>query len=222
MEGSVADQYILLIDKHSAPKLAPGQKRLLLVDGHSSHFSRGFIESARALGIIILCYPPHCTHILQGLDVVSFAVAKTEWTKARDEYERSTGRVITKEVFLEVFSKAFEKAFTAKNNKKAFEKTGVHPFNRNAVKEEDLAPSLEHSNTTHLPFKIATPAKHAIHAYRALQLLERGGEAETDSSDEGDEVISGGDDDDEEDTEGDDVDGEGHAALVGESKSGSQ
>jgi len=46
------------------------------MDGHASHFSLELLEYAQANNIEILGYPPHCTHALQGLDVVCFAKMK--------------------------------------------------------------------------------------------------------------------------------------------------
>jgi hypothetical protein len=39
-------------------------KRLLIVDGHSSHVNMAFIDFADKHGIIILILPPHTTHRL--------------------------------------------------------------------------------------------------------------------------------------------------------------
>jgi DDE superfamily endonuclease len=45
---------------------------LLLLDGHQCHFSVQVIEAAKRNDVIIVCLPPHCTHGLQTLDVVTF------------------------------------------------------------------------------------------------------------------------------------------------------
>jgi hypothetical protein len=55
---------------------ANGCTRVLILDGHSSHHTLAFLEFAQAHNIIVLGYPPHCTHALQGLDVVCFARTK--------------------------------------------------------------------------------------------------------------------------------------------------
>lgn len=55
---------------------AGGRTRVLLMDGHSSHYTRELLTYAKANNIVILAYPPHCTHALQGLDVVCFARMK--------------------------------------------------------------------------------------------------------------------------------------------------
>ena len=58
---------------------ANGNVHILLLDGHSSHYSLELLKYACAHNIIILGYPPHCTHALQGLDVVCFAKMKEDW-----------------------------------------------------------------------------------------------------------------------------------------------
>ena len=58
---------------------AAGRTRVLLMDGHGSHYTLKLLEYAQANNIVILGYPPHCTHVLQGLDVVCFAKMKTEF-----------------------------------------------------------------------------------------------------------------------------------------------
>jgi len=50
---------------------AGGRLRVLILDGHKSHVSEAFLEYAKANNICILGYPPHCTHALQGLNVVT-------------------------------------------------------------------------------------------------------------------------------------------------------
>jgi hypothetical protein len=58
---------------------AAGEMRVLLLDGHGSHYTPELLEYAVANNITILAYPPHCTHALQGLDVVCFAKMKDEF-----------------------------------------------------------------------------------------------------------------------------------------------
>jgi len=59
---------------------ADGRPRALFLDGHNSHYTPELLQYAKANGISILGYPLHCTHALQGLDVVCFAQMKDAWT----------------------------------------------------------------------------------------------------------------------------------------------
>lgn len=73
MDGEIGVEWIKKFDKHTKEK-TDGHDRLLIVDGHNSHYTRGFLQYARARQIHVICYPVHATHVYQGLDVVIFAV----------------------------------------------------------------------------------------------------------------------------------------------------
>ena len=45
---------------------ANGCYRLLIVDGHTSHFDYELLQYAKANHIVVLCLPAHTTHILQS------------------------------------------------------------------------------------------------------------------------------------------------------------
>jgi hypothetical protein len=47
-------------------------KALLVVDGHTDHFSLPAVEILRLANVRMICLPPACTHILQPLDVGYF------------------------------------------------------------------------------------------------------------------------------------------------------
>ena len=66
---------------------ADGRACVLLMDGHSSHYSLELLVFVQANNIIILGYPPHCTHALQGLDVVCFAKMKKEFREEINRFE---------------------------------------------------------------------------------------------------------------------------------------
>ena len=57
-------------------------KVLLLLDMHKSHlFNLGFMEFMRGHNVEVCCFPPHCTHVLQPLDDVPFALFKAEYQR---------------------------------------------------------------------------------------------------------------------------------------------
>jgi len=210
-ENEIAMDYLQWFDKHTHLKLQPRDKRLLLLDGHISHFSKAFIERALELDIVILCYPPHSTHLLQGLDVVLFSRAKAEWTKALDRWERETGEGVSKETFLQVFGAAYIAAFTPENNKKAFEKTVVHPFNRSVIKPKDLVPNIEHSKHVSLPFEVPPCVELFMDTFRLAVDDDEVEGWETENRADGDD---GDDDDDESDLDGGGGDGGAHHSLL--------
>ena len=62
-----------------AKEKAAGKTQVLLMDGHSSHYTADLLEYYLENDIEVIGYPPHCTHALQGLDVVWFAKMKVAW-----------------------------------------------------------------------------------------------------------------------------------------------
>ncbi|KAF5354762.1 hypothetical protein D9756_005505 [Leucocoprinus leucothites] len=88
-DGEIGIEWIKHFNQQASVK-ANGQQHLLLVDGHNSHYTYGFLSYAQEHKIDVLCYPSHSTHLYQGLDVVVFSVLKAEkqrprWTKPQLE-----------------------------------------------------------------------------------------------------------------------------------------
>ena len=52
--------------------ITKGQYQILIVDGHDSHLTTKAIQYCIDNKIILLCLPPHATHMLQPLDVGCF------------------------------------------------------------------------------------------------------------------------------------------------------
>ncbi|EJF61500.1 DDE-domain-containing protein [Dichomitus squalens LYAD-421 SS1] len=150
VDGEIRIEWIKNFNKHMKEKAA-GRRRLLLVDGHASHYTFGFLDYAQKNNILVLCYPSHSTHVYQGLDIVIFGVLKRSWTKARDNYERTIG-VVNKTNFLEVYATAHVEALTVANINTTFKKTGVVPLNHDVITLQAMTPSLESSVCGSLPF----------------------------------------------------------------------
>ena len=158
--GEIGAEWLANWDRLTRKK-ANGRYRLLIVDGHSSHYTMSFLDYARKNHIIMLCYPSHSTHVYQGLDVVIFSVLKRTWSEERDKFERS-GPVVVKTNFLLVYAKAHTHAFTPANILAAFAKTGIVPFNPDVVTEAMMGLSLETSITCHLPVALASPVQEIV------------------------------------------------------------
>jgi hypothetical protein len=122
-------------------KKAAGQKRFLLLDGHSSHLSLSLLRKAREFDIDIIVYPSHCTHLLQGLDVVCFAPFKQIWAQEIRMFEWENFRGVRKDDFAKVFGDAYHRAFTPQLILQAWETTGIFPFNDKIIPPEKMAPS---------------------------------------------------------------------------------
>ena len=63
MTGEIGVQWIKDDFDSQTSEMAKGRPQLLIVDGHSLHFTQGFLEYARDH---VLCLPPHTTHALQS------------------------------------------------------------------------------------------------------------------------------------------------------------
>lgn len=154
--GQISHLWIKDFDKQTAR--TDGKWRLLLVDGHNSHYTRSFLEYARDHKIAVLCYPSHATHVYQGLDVVVFAPLKRAIRKQRDAHLRE-GESMDKSNFLTIYGKAHLQAITSALITEAFDKTGVWPFNPAVVTPEMMAPSRVTALDGGLPIPPATPVR---------------------------------------------------------------
>ncbi|KAJ3514281.1 hypothetical protein NMY22_g14790 [Coprinellus aureogranulatus] len=96
--------WLKLFDRQTSAK-AGDEWRLLLVDGHNSHYGYEFLKYAREHKILVLCYPAHTTHVYQGLDVVIFATLKLRLSQECDKWMRKNIHDIRKtlETILQTF-----------------------------------------------------------------------------------------------------------------------
>ncbi|XP_066585179.1 uncharacterized protein [Prorops nasuta] len=124
-------------------KPTPDQPILLLLDNHHSHIGINIIDKARANGIIMLSFPPHCSHRLQPLDVGVYGPFKKYCASAQDNWMRKNpGKTMKIYDLPEIVKYAWPLASTPMNISKAFEKCGISPLNSNVFKDVDFAPSF--------------------------------------------------------------------------------
>ncbi|KYG41120.1 hypothetical protein M433DRAFT_159418, partial [Acidomyces richmondensis BFW] len=67
--NSYAFEWIRTVFEPYTRPPSPEERRLLIMDGHSSHITADFIAFCIDNAIDILILPPHCSHALQPLDV---------------------------------------------------------------------------------------------------------------------------------------------------------
>ena len=142
---------------------AAGRTRVIFLDGHSSHFSLELLQKARDLDIKLIAYPAHCTHVLQGLDVVCFAKLKRELADEIRDWNDRHQRGIQKCDFSGVFGRAYLRAFTPELVKSAWEAVGIHPYNPDVIPLDKLTPS--ETSTTQLT------AANAIHSTPVRKIM---------------------------------------------------
>ena len=92
-----------------------GGFRLLIIDGHESHCSVDFQDLCKEKNIVLLCMPPHSSHLLQPLDVACFSPLKRKYGDAVSGLARNRTYYISKETFLLAFKAAFEYSIIKEN-----------------------------------------------------------------------------------------------------------
>lgn len=152
---------------------ANGETRVLFMDGHSSHYSSELLDFCTAHNIMILGYPPHCTHALQGLDVVCFTKHKEEWKAEIDAFEQRYFRGVNKVDFVEVFGKAYLCAFTRETVEAAWKATGLIPFNQDVITAQQMKPAEVTSTKTTFPLAQNSPTRAVMAAFRDYNFTYR-------------------------------------------------
>ncbi|KAE8220214.1 hypothetical protein CF326_g8796, partial [Tilletia indica] len=122
---------VLLPTRGGSSQPAP---RLLIMDGHGSHFTLQMLEMAVAANIHILALPAHTTHGMAPLDRTCFGPLKQAWAEAQRHEMMMTG-VVRKEDVIRLYQEARQKAFTVANIRKGYAATGIWPFKRDAIPE---------------------------------------------------------------------------------------
>lgn len=117
-------------------------KVLLILDGHSSHKNLEALEFAKANGVIMLCFPPHCTHRMQPTDVSFFGPLKAYYDREMATWMKNhPGRTVGLYQVANIFGLAYTNAASVRNITSGFEKTGIYPFNPNIFPEDLFLPS---------------------------------------------------------------------------------
>lgn len=118
-----------ILEPNTAEKAGNG-RRLLIVDGHSSHVNMKFIDFCDKHNIILVVFPPHSTHRLQPLDVGIFSPLATAYSNQINQIIQSSSGFtrITKRSFWSIFREAWKKSLTPENICSSFAATGIYPF----------------------------------------------------------------------------------------------
>ena len=133
---------------------------VLFLNGHPSHILLETLRFARDNGIILYCFPPHASHILQPLDVAVFKELRVAYESVVTEWrETLTKRELPHFPFL--FMKALVKGNVAKNTVTGFRAAGLLPFNPSIIRRDQLLSDIndlsEGDNLTVTPPEYAPP-----------------------------------------------------------------
>lgn len=106
----------------------PDSRRLLIMDGHSSHITANVIAFCMEHAIDLLILPPHTSHMLQPLDVSMFQPLKRALATETDFAARLDSGRIPRTEWTSMYIRAREKAFTRANILSGWRATGLQPL----------------------------------------------------------------------------------------------
>ncbi|XP_072395342.1 uncharacterized protein [Diabrotica undecimpunctata] len=119
------------------------RRKLLICDNHESHLSIEAIELARANGVHILTVSPHCTHMMQPLDVGLMKPFKTYYNAAINSWLKSNpGQRFRIYHVAACVGIAHGRAMLPQSIINCFKKTGIFPVDRHIFTDDMFAASL--------------------------------------------------------------------------------
>ena len=117
--------------KDFVKKTAGVRPILLVLDGHTSHTSLNTQDLAVRENITILKLPPHCTDLLQPLDVACFSPLKNYYEIELLKQVQETGarEPLRKAGFVNLLSRIWRESLSENNVIAGSRTTGIHPLN---------------------------------------------------------------------------------------------
>ena len=127
---------------------------LVFMDGHSSHINLAVADFCRKHEIILFCFPPHASHIIQPLDISVYGPLKKQWNTSVNNFKVKFNQMMNRASFFTVFDEAWEACRRNKQNIiSGFRKAGLIPFDPNAldysrlINEEVIAKEFNQSGS---------------------------------------------------------------------------
>jgi hypothetical protein len=115
---------------------------LMILDNHESHISIESISYAKENGIVLLSFPPHCSHKLQPLDRSVYGPLKKYYNSACDAWLlQNPGKCMTIMEIAGRVGQSLPQATTPVNIQSGFRVSGIWPFNREIFSDDDFLPS---------------------------------------------------------------------------------
>jgi hypothetical protein len=160
------------MENHFMKYVLRDQPVLLILDGHTTHTSPTTIKWAMERNIHIFVLPAHSSHVLQPLDVAVFGPFKRYYYSECAQFMKDNmGRCVTKYEMARLACKAYLKAVNPLNIVSGFKKTGIYPYNREAIPVDRLLPCESFRDSTPLD-KVAAikQGKEAVQEYLSKKL----------------------------------------------------
>ena len=140
---------------------------LLLLDNHSTHCTIEVIRYAQENGIVIITFPPHCSHKLQPLDVGVYGPFKRSFNDECNAWMVSScnsRKTISIYEIAALTKKAFHKAIVPGNITSEFRACGLFPFDRNIFCDNDFVADALAAATSSKPYGEGLPALPSVEA----------------------------------------------------------
>ena len=109
------------------------QHCLLIMDGHSSHIIANVIAFCMQNVVNLFIMLPHCSHLLQSLDVGVFAPLKRALSKETDAVNQYDSSCISRISWVEMYIRARIKVFSTENLKAGWKRTGLIPLDSDKI-----------------------------------------------------------------------------------------
>ncbi|XP_026745200.1 uncharacterized protein LOC113506559 [Trichoplusia ni] len=136
-------EFLIFMDhfiKHAKP--TKEEPVLLLLDNHSSHVNIGVVEKAKENNVIMLSFPPHCSHNLQPLDVGVYGPFKNYTNRAQTAWmHNNPGKTMTIYDIPSIVKESLPLALNPTNIMSGFKASGLWPLNADIFQDSDFAPS---------------------------------------------------------------------------------
>jgi hypothetical protein len=100
----------------------------MIMDGHSSYITGNLIALCMDSNIGLLILPPHCSHLLQPLDVGVYGPLKRYHGREVNRYTRAGIRPIQHAEWVELFKRILYKALIPQNIQVGGRGAGLIPF----------------------------------------------------------------------------------------------
>ena len=116
---------------------------VLFLDGHGSHIDFELVLTALKHCVLLMCLPPHASHVLQPLDVTCYGPLKQVWRQTLKDFKIKTGAMhVTKVEFPTLLKEVWENSLLEDHLQSGFKCSGLHPLSKRAVSDSKLTPAL--------------------------------------------------------------------------------
>lgn len=145
ISGWMNEECFIKALEHFVVHVKPSKENpaLIIMDNHSSHINLRVVRFARENSIVIVTFPPHCSHKLQPLDVAVYGPFKVRYRVVMNEWMLSNpGKTVTIYHVGHFIKDAYLSAFCPHNITQGFFKTGIYPLNSEIFDEEEFLSSF--------------------------------------------------------------------------------